>query len=59
MLLIFDTDTDVVRPNHDLTAQLSGRKERLSWLIKFINDNSALTKVRTTGLYTCAPLMPV
>ena len=38
-------DTNVVRPNHDLTAQLTHRRERLSFLIKFINDNGVLTKV--------------
>ena len=38
-------DPEVVRAHHDLTAQMSGRKDRLSFLIKFINDNSVLTKV--------------
>lgn len=38
-------DLSVVRPNHDLHAQLTHRKERLSFLIKFINDNGVLTKV--------------
>ena len=37
-------DLSVVRPNHDLQAQLTHRKERLSFLIKFINDNGVLTK---------------
>lgn len=41
----FDLDRDVVRTHHDLHAQMTGRKERLSFLIKFINDNSALNKV--------------
>lgn len=39
------TDSEVVKPNHDLSAQLAHRKERLSFLIKFINDNGVLTKV--------------
>ncbi|KIK91679.1 hypothetical protein PAXRUDRAFT_830622 [Paxillus rubicundulus Ve08.2h10] len=39
------SDAEIVRPNHDLTCQLMGRKERLSWLIKFINDNGALGKM--------------
>lgn len=38
-------DPELVRPNHDLQVQLTIRKERLSFLIKFINDNAALTKV--------------
>jgi hypothetical protein len=41
-----NTDPEVVRKNHDLTAQLTGRKERLSWLIKFLNDNMVLVKVK-------------
>ena len=39
-------DSEVVRPHHDLGAQLIGRKDRLSWLIQFINDNAVLGKVR-------------
>lgn len=42
-------DTEVVRAHHDLHAQMTGRKDRLSFLIKFINDNSALTKVGGRG----------
>ncbi|CCM02415.1 uncharacterized protein FIBRA_04513 [Fibroporia radiculosa] len=41
---ILRSDSEVVRPSHDLQAQISGRKERLSFLIKFINDNAVLTK---------------
>ncbi len=40
-----NSDPEVVRAHHDLSAQMSGRKDRLSFLIKFINDNSVLTKV--------------
>ncbi|EKM55617.1 uncharacterized protein PHACADRAFT_256352 [Phanerochaete carnosa HHB-10118-sp] len=42
---IMESDTSVIRPNHDLTAQLTHRRERLSFLIKFINDNGVLTKM--------------
>lgn len=42
------SDAEIVRPNHDLTYQLTARKERLSWLIRFINDNGALGKVSVT-----------
>ncbi|KAJ8487889.1 hypothetical protein ONZ51_g3889 [Trametes cubensis] len=42
---ILESDTEVVRAHHDLHAQMTGRKDRLSFLIKFINDNSALTKM--------------
>lgn len=43
------SDAEIVRPNHDLTYQLTARKERLSWLIRFINDNGALGKVSVTS----------
>ncbi|KXN86872.1 hypothetical protein AN958_09467 [Leucoagaricus sp. SymC.cos] len=36
---------EVVRKNHDLTSQLNSRKERLGWLIRFINDNAVLGKI--------------
>lgn len=38
-------DPEIIRPNHDLTSQLTSRKDRLSWLIRFINDNAALGKM--------------
>lgn len=38
-------DPEIIRPNHDLTSQLTSRKDRLSWLIRFINDNAALRKM--------------
>ncbi|KAF7796965.1 hypothetical protein EIP86_008153 [Pleurotus ostreatoroseus] len=44
-LAIMESDGTIIRPNHDLQAQMSGRKDRLSFLIKFINDNGVLTKV--------------
>ncbi|KAI0957243.1 hypothetical protein AcW1_005700 [Taiwanofungus camphoratus] len=42
---ILESNPEVVRPHHDLQSQMAGRKERLSFLIKFINDNAALTKM--------------
>ncbi|KIJ69004.1 hypothetical protein HYDPIDRAFT_172503 [Hydnomerulius pinastri MD-312] len=42
---VITSDAEIVRPNHDLTCQLTARKERLSWLIRFINDNGALGKM--------------
>ncbi|THG99186.1 hypothetical protein EW026_g3129 [Hermanssonia centrifuga] len=41
---IMESEVGVVRPNHDLHSQMNSRKERLSFLIKFINDNGVLTK---------------
>ena len=40
-----DVDTSVIRPNNDLTVQLNSRKEKISFLIKFINENGVLGKV--------------
>ncbi|KAH7910183.1 hypothetical protein BJ138DRAFT_1127105, partial [Hygrophoropsis aurantiaca] len=42
---VLRSDPDLVRPNHDLTAQLAARKDRLSWLIRFINDNAVLHRM--------------
>ncbi|CDO69523.1 hypothetical protein BN946_scf184785.g28 [Trametes cinnabarina] len=42
---ILESDPEIIRAHHDLHAQMTSRKERLSFLIKFINDNSALTKM--------------
>ena len=41
----FHPAQDVVNNSHDLTLQMAGRKERLSWLIGFINENAVLVKV--------------
>ena len=38
-------DSAVIRPNNDLTVQLNSRKEKISFLIKFINENGVLGKV--------------
>ena len=38
-------DSEIIRPNHDLNAHMMGRKDKLNFLIKFINDNAALSKV--------------
>ena len=43
-------DSEIIRPNHDLNAHMMGRKDKLSFLIKFINDNAALSKVSVIGL---------
>ncbi|KAK1236521.1 hypothetical protein PQX77_000214 [Marasmius sp. AFHP31] len=42
---ILHSDPLLIRANQDLTSQLKGRKERLSWLIQFINDNLVLLKM--------------
>ncbi|KAF8163334.1 methyltransferase type 11 [Crassisporium funariophilum] len=42
---VLKSDPEVVRQSHDLTVQLTGRKERLSWLIGFINENGVLVKM--------------
>ncbi|EGO21494.1 hypothetical protein SERLADRAFT_451525, partial [Serpula lacrymans var. lacrymans S7.9] len=42
---VLESEPEIIRPNHDLTSQLSERKGRLSWLIRFINDNGGLTKM--------------
>lgn len=42
---VLESDPEIIRPNHDLTSQLTSRKDRLSWLIRFINDNAALAKM--------------
>ena len=38
-------DSTVIRANNDLTVQLNSRKEKISFLIKFINENGVLSKV--------------
>ncbi|KAK7014839.1 methyltransferase type 11 [Favolaschia claudopus] len=42
---VLQSDPELVRSNPDLSAQLTNRKERLSWLIHFINDNAVLGKM--------------
>ncbi|KAG6900855.1 hypothetical protein C0993_009973 [Termitomyces sp. T159_Od127] len=42
---VLESDSDIIQKNHDLGAQLTERKERLSWLIRFINDNAVLGKI--------------
>ncbi|KAL0570251.1 hypothetical protein V5O48_011713 [Marasmius crinis-equi] len=46
---ILQSDPLLVRSNQDLTSQLKGRKERLSWLIQFINDNLVLLKLSSSS----------
>ncbi|KAK0469814.1 Non-repetitive/WGA-negative nucleoporin C-terminal-domain-containing protein [Desarmillaria tabescens] len=42
---ILQSDPILVQRNHDLSAHLTSRKERLSFLIHFINDNAVLGKI--------------
>ncbi|KAI0302174.1 Non-repetitive/WGA-negative nucleoporin C-terminal-domain-containing protein [Russula brevipes] len=42
---ILESDGTVIRPNNDLTVQLNSRKEKVSFLIKFINENGVLGKM--------------
>ncbi|KDR81643.1 hypothetical protein GALMADRAFT_239719 [Galerina marginata CBS 339.88] len=42
---VLKSDPEVVRQSPDMTAQMTGRKERLSWLIGFINENGVLVKM--------------
>ncbi|KAH9966798.1 Non-repetitive/WGA-negative nucleoporin C-terminal-domain-containing protein [Russula dissimulans] len=42
---ILASDSGVIRPNNDLTVQLNSRKEKTSFLIKFINENGVLGKM--------------
>ncbi|RPD66182.1 hypothetical protein L227DRAFT_539315 [Lentinus tigrinus ALCF2SS1-6] len=51
---VLESDPEVVRAHHDLSSQMSGRKDRLSFLIKFINDNSVLTKMAQRSRQTLA-----
>ncbi|KIK57777.1 hypothetical protein GYMLUDRAFT_45965 [Collybiopsis luxurians FD-317 M1] len=44
-LAILQSDPELVRGNQDLSSQLRIRKERLAWLIQFINENTALIKM--------------
>ncbi|KAF8625778.1 hypothetical protein AX15_005170 [Amanita polypyramis BW_CC] len=41
---ILESDSTLVKKDHDLSAQMTSRKEKLSWLIGFINDNGVLVK---------------
>ncbi|KAI0322245.1 Non-repetitive/WGA-negative nucleoporin C-terminal-domain-containing protein [Amylostereum chailletii] len=42
---VLESDNEVVRVNNDLTSQIATRKERASFLIKFINENGVLGKI--------------
>ncbi|KAF8478553.1 Non-repetitive/WGA-negative nucleoporin C-terminal-domain-containing protein [Russula ochroleuca] len=42
---ILESDPAVIRPNNDLTVQLTSRKEKISFLIKFINENGVIGKM--------------
>lgn len=51
---ILESDNLVVRPNNDLTSQMTGRKDRLSFLIQFINENGVLGKVGSIFFAICS-----
>jgi len=44
-LQVLESHPNVIRRNHDLTAHFISRRERLAWLISFINENRALSKM--------------
>lgn len=46
-------DPQLVRGNQDLSSQLKIRKERLAWLVQFINENTVLIKVSISNPFTC------
>ncbi|KAH9484254.1 Nucleoporin nup132 [Psilocybe cubensis] len=42
---VMKSDSEIVRQSPDMTIQMQGRKDRLSWLISFINENTVLDKM--------------
>ena len=54
-LLDLALDPELVRGNRDLSSQLKIRKDRLAWLIQFINENTVLIKVNITLLVDVEP----
>ncbi|EJD02313.1 uncharacterized protein FOMMEDRAFT_124682 [Fomitiporia mediterranea MF3/22] len=46
---VLASDAEVVRPNPDLSQQIRERKDRLRFLIGFINENGALGKMSQTS----------
>ncbi|KAF9564613.1 hypothetical protein CPC08DRAFT_684782 [Agrocybe pediades] len=46
---VMRSDPEVVRQSHDMHTQIAGRKDRLSWLINFINENDVLSKISQTA----------
>lgn len=42
---VLRSDPEVVRRDHDLTAQLHSRSDRLSWLMSFIGENMVQDKM--------------
>ncbi|EPS98566.1 hypothetical protein FOMPIDRAFT_1061291 [Fomitopsis schrenkii] len=42
---VLESDSEIVRAHHDMQAQMINRKERLQFLIRFINENGVLTKM--------------
>ncbi|KAL0946843.1 hypothetical protein HGRIS_013011 [Hohenbuehelia grisea] len=51
---VLESDHSLVRRLDDLTAQMAGRKDRLSWLIQFINENAVLVKMSQASRQTLA-----
>ena len=50
---VLSSDTELVQENLDMTSQIKERKDRLMFLIGFINENGALGKVNRI-LYFCS-----
>ena len=48
---VLESDSLLILRNNDLHAQMTTRKERLSFLIHFINDNGVLGKVNIIQRY--------
>ncbi|KAF5373775.1 hypothetical protein D9758_000587 [Tetrapyrgos nigripes] len=42
---VLESDPELVRSSYDMGSQLKSRKERLTWLIQFINENAVLLKM--------------
>ncbi|KZT70169.1 hypothetical protein DAEQUDRAFT_709105 [Daedalea quercina L-15889] len=51
---VLESDFEIVRPHHDLQTQMINRKERLQFLIRFINENGVLTKMSQRSRQTLA-----
>ncbi|KAK7467177.1 hypothetical protein VKT23_004235 [Stygiomarasmius scandens] len=42
---VLESDPELVRNSYDMSVQLKTRKDRLTWLIQFINENAVLLKM--------------
>jgi nuclear pore complex protein Nup133 len=47
---VLSSDIEIIRANPDLNRQIVERRERLRFLIGFINENGALGKVSLLGV---------